>query len=209
MFIITEMKLFLLLVLTTFSTTLFAQFDNNTQVTASDGTVYKLTPIGASANRVKVMNATNTLHNEVKKYPTPSESFQLSPIAAWLMKPLNEAFTKERLLALSQDAANTRIFCIFDAAATIREVIFYVPKNTAFTVDEIRRLENILKQQKIQVVKPENGRPGVFRAPNFYPELSNIPYFPYTGILGEFYIAYKAIKTTDRRGNIIWTRGDL
>ena len=91
--------LFTLLLTTVISITCAqSQFDNNTQVTATDGTRYAIQPLGASANTVRVMNASNFLHNEVKKYPVSANpNVHLQELYEhWLVTPLNNNFTKER-----------------------------------------------------------------------------------------------------------------
>lgn len=91
-------------------------------VTASDGTVYNITPIAGGA-KLLVMNSLNTLHNEVKKYPASvDESINLQSLNAnWLVCPLNANFTKERLSTLSKEVAPVRIFAVLDRSCQIKE----------------------------------------------------------------------------------------
>ncbi|WP_256009785.1 hypothetical protein [Desertivirga xinjiangensis] len=183
-----------------------SQFDNQTAVTSADGVVYNVLSIGGG-NKVRVMNSANTLHNVVKNYPIKTTDDLVISNILMPLTPLNQNFSKEKLLAFKNDPAKVRVFVIFDRNNVIREVSFFLAKNTSFLVDDLQKLEAILKTCTMyfhRLSDQVNGRPAPSRNADYYPELSGIPYFSAYVTL-DFSDAYNAVYTRDRRGNLVWT----
>ncbi|MEH6307898.1 hypothetical protein RYH73_19745 [Olivibacter sp. CPCC 100613] len=176
-------------------------FENKTQVSASDGTVYKLRKIG-SGSGIYIQNTSNILHTEVKKHPDTRNEFARTSefYPNHFTTPLNKLFSKTQLQVFK--STRLRIFAIADRTGTIREVNFFISKGTAITVDDLRRIELMIKKEKIGFAKYQKSGPDA-RGNSRYvqirnatindiPEFNGIPYFAINTFI-DFDYAYRAV----------------
>jgi len=210
MLIIKVMKMCLTTMLIIASITINAQpnYYSGSQVTASDGTVYKIKHI---ANGVRVYNASNNLESITNTLPNKeTPSARISGNLEGVSTDLNKNFSKDRLLEFSK--TRVRVFRIADRTRKIREVYFYLRANTPITVNELRKLEKIALSYSMIITKYELKPSRGTTSPLYWtpvdgsvdeiPEFNEIPYFT-TIEAFDFNYAYKA-QMVIRRGDTSW-----
>lgn len=201
----------LLLIFMVFASKAQSAFDNKTEVRSSDGTVYIIKKLEPSGQSLRVQNSQNSLASEMAKYPdTRSELARTDQFYSnHFTTPLNKLFSKEKLSSFR--TTRLKLFAIADRSGTIREVYFYVSKGTAITAEDLRRIELMIKKDKLSFYKYQKSSRGGYAAVrgatiNDIPEFNGIPYFAINTFI-DFDYAYRAIMQITGRDlqDTIWT----
>lgn len=183
-------------------------FDDKTQVTASDGTTYTIKKLESTGQSLRVRSSQNSLAAEMAKYPdTRNELARTTQFYAnHFTTPLNKLFNKEKLLSFRD--TRLKFFAIADRSGTIREVYFYISKRTAITVDDLRKIELMIKVDKMSFFRSDGTNRPVRSIPiDQIPEFNGIPYFTINTFI-DFNDVYKVIPRVvpnrDGSKDIIW-----
>lgn len=189
----------LLITFIAFTTKAQSAFDNKTEVRSSDGTVYTIKKLEPTGQSLRVQSSQNSLASEMAKYPDARSELGRTTqfYSNHFTTPLNKLFNKEKLLSFR----NTRLkfFAIADRSGTIREVYFYISKGTTITVEDLRRIELMIKQEKMYFFKyQKTDRRGQSYSQirgatiDDIPEFNGIQYFAINTLI-DFDYAYRAV----------------
>jgi|GEM_PF-1330277 len=200
-----------LILFTFFASEAQSAFDNKTQVTASDGSSYTVKQLESTGQSLRVQNSQNSLASEVAKYPDARNEYARTTefYSNYFTTELNKSFSKEKLFSFRD--TRLKFFAVADRSGTIREVYFYVSKGTAITVDDLRKIELMIKKDKLSFFKYQKSLRGyaVVRGATIddIPEFNGIAYFAINTII-DFDYAYRAVMkiTPPREGGAGSTR---
>lgn len=174
-------------------------FHRQAQVQADDGTIYKKKPNTRIINNIKGPVYLNPGLVDDVIYPDED-------LVRWIMtikpvefnQPLNEGFSKQRLLQLSNERA-IKVISWADRSGNIADADFYISDISTLNANELRTLEKAVLSKRTYFYKggtlaesdidPARGRTKA--SADAFSELAGVNYFPVI-IFFTFEEAYQA-----------------
>lgn len=189
---------------------------SGSQVTASDGTIYKIKHL--SPKGIRINNASNRLEAATSTLPnTVSMYARIESMMHAGLNNFNKIFSKDRLLAFSKE--RIRVYQVADRTKRVKEAYFFLGVNTTISPDDLRKIEKYILTTSLDINKWELKRHQTTGDRTWQPvsppvdvdqipEFNGIPYFTTIEYM-DFREAYRAVPRIGKWGNTVWVNPGL